>query len=74
MPEKTTTNGTNATGEQIDAILSQIDTAKVKFREGIALLTDLSGTVKQVARDNKVQANDLAKARATLAKLQSMSL
>jgi DNA polymerase-3 subunit beta len=71
MPEKL-----NETPEPttLDKALLAVDAARAKLREAGSALTDLTDTLKAAVKEGKTQAADVEKARATLVKLQAISL
>jgi Sec-independent protein translocase protein TatA len=54
--------------------MAACETAKTKLREALCALSEAVGTIKDAAKEHRAQSADLEKARATLAKLQAMSL
>lgn len=68
------TQGTEEPATALDKVLTAVDTAKTKLREAAASLVEVADAVKLAHKDGKAQAADLEKARATLQKLQAMSL
>jgi DNA polymerase-3 subunit beta len=68
------TQGTQEQATALDKVLAAVDTAKNKLREAASALVEVADTVKLAHKDGKAQAADLEKARATLQKLQAISL
>jgi len=67
-------NGTAGQESALDRVLAACETAKGKVTEAGTALTDLARAIKDAAKENKSQTADLEKARATLTKLQAISL
>ena len=64
MPEKIEEAGA------LDKVLAAVETAKAKLKDATSSLSEVADAVKE----GKAQAGDLEKARATLQKLQAISL
>jgi DNA polymerase III sliding clamp (beta) subunit (PCNA family) len=58
----------------LDRAIQAVETARAKLREGVTALVDVADALKAAAKEGKAQAGDLEKARATLQKLQAISL
>lgn len=58
----------------LDKVLAAVETARGKLRDAVSSLSEVTDTVKVAVREGKTQAGDLEKARATLQKLQAISL
>ena len=58
----------------LDRALTVCETAKGRMTEVASALADLTRAIKEAAKENKTQASDLEKARATLQKLQAITL
>jgi DNA polymerase-3 subunit beta len=71
MPEKQTEPTEPTT---LDKALVAVDAARAKLREAGSALTDLTDTLKAAVKEGKAQAAEVEKARATLVKLQAISL
>ena len=68
------TNGTVEQGSALDKVLASVETAKAKLKEAVTSLSEVADAVKVAVKEGKGQASDLEKARATLQKLQAISL
>lgn len=58
----------------MDKVLLALETARGKLRDAASSLSEVTDAVKVAVRENKGQTADLEKARATLLKLQAISL
>ena len=67
MPEKTEDGA-------LDKVLLALETARGKLRDATGSLSEVADAVKAAVREGKAQSVDLEKARATLQKLQAISL
>ena len=67
-------NGTTEQGTTLDKVLVAVESAKGKLKEAVASLSEVADAVKLAVKEGKAQAGDLEKARATLQKLQAISL
>lgn len=68
MPEKTEELSA------LDKVLAAVENARGKLRDAVSSLSEVTDAVKVAVREGKTQAVDLEKARATLQKLQAISL
>ena len=68
MPEK------NEEAGALDKVLAAVETARGKLKDAVSSLSEVTDAVKVAVREGKTQAGDLEKARATLQKLQAISL
>ena len=73
MP-KTEQKSTTTEPSALDRVLAAAETAKTKVAEAGAAVTDLIKAAKDAGKESKAQTGDLEKARATLQKLQAISL
>jgi DNA polymerase III sliding clamp (beta) subunit (PCNA family) len=58
----------------LDKVLAAVETARGKLKDAVLSLSEVTDAVKVAVREGKTQAVDLEKARATLQKLQAISL
>lgn len=68
MPEKTEEVGA------LDKVLAAVEAARGKLRDAVSSLSEVTDAVKVAVREGRTQTADLEKARATLQKLQAISL